>query len=179
MRLRSIAGAAGSLLLLTTAAAAQDRPLDPANPTTSQAARYVLGMSRNLVGAAELMPADKYGFKPTPAQWTFGEVVAHITDENDQSCDPILGRATHPKEPAASEGKAVLIAALRASFARCDTAFAGLKDSRLNDKVSYYGSQSPIVTVLFGQVSDWGDHYAQEAIYLRLNGILPPTARQN
>jgi hypothetical protein len=25
---------------------------------------------------------------------------------------------------------------------------------------------------------DWADHYAQSAMYLRLNGILPPTARR-
>jgi hypothetical protein len=25
---------------------------------------------------------------------------------------------------------------------------------------------------------DWADHYAQVAIYLRLNGILPPSARR-
>jgi len=154
------------------------QPAAPANPTTGTALRFERGAARQLIQAAEDMPADKYGFKPTPAQWTFGQVVAHVTDENDQTCDPLAGRATHPTEPAATAAKAALIAALKASFARCDTAFAALTDAKLNDQVSYYGSNSPIVTVLFSSVSDWSDHYAQEAIYLRLNGILPPTARQ-
>ena len=33
---------------------------------------------RNLVAAAEDTPADKYGFKPTPAQLSFGEVLVHL-----------------------------------------------------------------------------------------------------
>jgi len=70
------------------------------------------------------------------------------------------------------------MAALRASFARCDTAFAAVTDAKLMNQVSYYGSNSPTVSLLFGAVFDWSDHYAQEAIYLRLNGILPPSARQ-
>jgi hypothetical protein len=27
------------------------------------------------------------------------------------------------------------------------------------------------------RMEDWADHYSQFAIYLRLNGLLPPTAR--
>ena len=156
---------------------AQRPPIDPANPTSSTALRFAKGAERQLTQAAEDMPAEKYSFKPTPAQWTFAEVVAHVTDENDQTCDPLLGRAQHAKEPAATEPKATLIAALKASFARCDSAFAAVTDAKLNNKVTYYGSQSPIVSLLFGAVFDRSDHYAQEAIYLRLNGILPPSAR--
>jgi hypothetical protein len=29
-----------------------------------------------------------------------------------------------------------------------------------------------------GLIADWADHYGQQAIYLRLNGVLPPTARE-
>jgi hypothetical protein len=28
-------------------------------------------------------------------------------------------------------------------------------------------------------VEDWSDHYSQQAGYLRLNGILPPTAKKS
>jgi hypothetical protein len=31
---------------------------------------------------------------------------------------------------------------------------------------------------MFAAVEDWGDHYSQLAIYLRLNGLLPPTAKK-
>jgi hypothetical protein len=32
---------------------------------------------------------------------------------------------------------------------------------------------------MFVTVDDWADHYSQSAIYMRLNGLLPPTARRN
>jgi hypothetical protein len=31
--------------------------------------------SKNLIGSAELMPADKYGYHPTPQQMTFGQLI--------------------------------------------------------------------------------------------------------
>ena len=31
-----------------------------------------------LIGEAEAMPEDKYGFKPTPAQQNFGERLMHV-----------------------------------------------------------------------------------------------------
>ena len=177
----SISIACAVVLFAFTAgtAAAQQSAAAPASPTVAAALEFARGAAKNIIQAATDMPADKYGFKPTPAQWSFGQVVAHVTDENDQSCDPILGRTTHPTEPAATASKEALIAALRASFDKCLQAFNGVTEAKLTSHVSYYGSNSPIVAVLFGSVSDWADHYAQLAIYMRLNGILPPTARQN
>ena len=174
----SIARAVVLFAFTAATAAAQQSAAAPASPTVATALAFAKGAAKNIVQAAQDMPADKYGFKPTPAQWSFGQVVAHVTDENDQSCDPILGRTTHPTEPAATASKEALIAALRASFDKCQQAFSGVTEAKLTSHVSYYGSNSPIVAVLFGSVSDWADHYAQLAIYMRLNGILPPTARQ-
>jgi hypothetical protein len=36
-------------------------------------------------------------------------------------------------------------------------------------------SRAAVMTITTG---DWADHYSQEAIYLRLNGLLPPTAKK-
>jgi hypothetical protein len=35
-------------------------------------------------------------------------------------------------------------------------------------------SRAAVMTITTG---DWADHYSQVAIYLRLNGVLPPTAK--
>ena len=32
--------------------------------------------------------------------------------------------------------------------------------------------------MMFAAAEDWADHYSQLAIYLRLNGLLPPTAKK-
>jgi len=42
------------------------------------------------------MPAEKYGFKPTAAQMSFGEVQAHLAEGNDYLCSAITGVAALP-----------------------------------------------------------------------------------
>src|SRR5205807_9984916 len=43
-------------------------------------------LSRNLVAAADDMPATKYQFKPTPAQMSVAEVVLHIAGDSEFGC---------------------------------------------------------------------------------------------
>jgi len=51
-------------------------------------------------------------------------------------------------------------------------------DAKLGDTVSYYGPSSPRAPAVLELVADWSNHYSQQAIYLRLNGVMPPSARQ-
>lgn len=145
----------------------------------SDAFRHVLGrLEKNLVASAEAMPANKYGFKPTPAQMTFGEVVLHVAGDNDEACAPVGGiQAPSRATLSPTDDKTKLIARLRESFALCDQAAAHLDDSGLNAKVSAFGEQYTRAALMYERTEDWADHYSQLAIYLRLNGVLPPTAR--
>jgi hypothetical protein len=53
-----------------------------------------------------------------------------------------------------------------------------VNDSDLGTKVPFFGnSEVSRAQAMFAAVEDWGDHYSQLAIYLRLNGLLPPTAK--
>lgn len=135
---------------------------------------------RNLVAAAVAMPAADYGFKPTAAQMTFGDAVLHVAEGNDFLCSSI-GNMKAPPRPAltAASGKDTLVARLKDTFKFCDDALAGLDDSRLGEPVPFFGghtvSRADAMTVTTG---DWSDHYSQMAIYLRLKGQLPPTAKK-
>lgn len=155
-------------------ARAQDGPLATAMKNTLT--RY----TRNMPGAADSMPADKYGFKPTPGQMSFGEILAHEAQSNETLCAAIAGSAQTPSESAAgaTAPKPDLVARLRKSFEYCGTVIAQLKDATLGDSVPFFGgnkaTRARAVIVL---AQDWADHYAQAAMYLRLNGILPPSAR--
>jgi hypothetical protein len=40
----------------------------------------------SLAAAAELLPADKYGYQPTPPQMTFGDLIARIVQTNVALC---------------------------------------------------------------------------------------------
>jgi len=63
------------------------------------------------------------------------------------------------------------------TVAFCDAALAQVTDAKLGDTVSYYGPSSPRASAVLGLVA-WSNHYSQQATYLRLNGVMPPSARQ-
>jgi hypothetical protein len=126
------------------------------------------------------MPAGKYGFKPTPAQMSFGKVVTHLIEGNDFLCGAI-GSAQAPKRSELKETapKAQLVARLRETFQFCETALAKVSDRDLSRKVKLFGPNDfTLAQAMFITAQDWADHYSQMAIYLRLNGQLPPTAKQ-
>ncbi|HZS57747.1 MAG TPA: DinB family protein [Gemmatimonadaceae bacterium] len=151
-----------------------------ATPVSDAYRQMLSRQAKNLVASAEEMPADKYGYKPTAAQMTFGEVILHIAGDNDEACAPVGGMQA-PKRAALAptDEKAKLVARLRESFASCDQAAAKVNDSDLNAEVSAFGDQWTRAALMDERMEDWADHYSQLAIYLRLNGLLPPTARRS
>jgi len=150
----------------------------PRNPA-AEAFRATAGHhSEAMLAAARLMPADKYGYRPTPAQRSFGETIAHIVSDSHITCSAIAGVSAGPDPRlAGSDPKEKLVSALQSTLAFCDTALAGVTDAKLDDSVTYYGDRGVRVQALVGLIDDWSDHYSQLAMYLRLNGILPPTAK--
>lgn len=164
-----------AICCLTATAAAQDSSAPVADALRSTAKRA----ETNLVAAAEEMPAGKYGFKPTPAQMSFGDVIAHLAGGNDFLCSSISG-VTAPKRSEIKGGapKAKLVSGLRESFQFCESALAKVNDSGLSQKVPFFGGREVSrAEMMLDAAEDWADHYSQLAIYLRLNGLLPPTAK--
>ena len=135
-------------------------------------------MEKNLVASAEGMPADKYGYKHTPAQMTFAEIVLHVAQDNDEACPPIGGaKAPERAKLTPTDDKTKLVARLRESFAFCDQSVAHVDDSNLAGSVSAFGEKWTRAGLMMERIDDWSDHYSQFAIYLRLNNLLPPTAK--
>jgi uncharacterized damage-inducible protein DinB len=151
------------------------------NPVTNGVRAIAQRQTKSIVDAAEEMPADKYGFKPTPAQMSFGDVVVHLIHEgNDYLCSAATGqKAPERAKFAGTDPKDKLVAGLKESFQFCQTAFAPLQDAQLGDSTEFFGGRkvTRAVAALI-TVADWADHYSQMAIYLRLNGLLPPTAKK-
>ncbi len=119
-----------------------DAEPDPASPVAGAVRSSAARAATNFITAAEDMPAAKYGFKPTPAQMSFGEVIAHMAGRNDALCSSIGGVAA-PKRTAlgADAPKEQLVTRLKETFR-------------------------------------WAGHYSQIAVYLRLQGLVPPTAKR-
>lgn len=162
------------LTLVATVVLAQDK-----NPVTSVVKEIMPRQQRNLLAAVEEMPADKFGYKPTEQQMTFGHLVLHIIESNNYLCSKIGDlpevKAAPLKE---SDGKEKLAVALKASFEFCSAALNKVDDSKLADEVELFGGRKGSrAFALIALSNDWADHYSSAAIYLRLNGLLPPTAQ--
>jgi uncharacterized damage-inducible protein DinB len=162
------------LVLLPGVAAAQ------ANPVADAFRDNAKQEAKNLIAAAEEFPAEKFAYKPTPAQMSFGEIVVHLSQGNDYLCGAIGGvKAPTRTKVDHDDAKPALIARLRETFAFCDQALASLTDANLGEQLPFFGgrkmSRASIMTLTTG---DWADHYSQSAIYMRLNGMLPPTAKK-
>jgi len=156
------------------AAAQNGSPISEALRSTAERS------GKNLVAAAEEMPPGKYGFKPTPAQMSFGDVLVHLSEGNDFLCSTVSG-VTAPKrnEIKVDAGKEKLVARLKESFEFCRSSLAKMDDTRLTEQVPWFGDRKVSrAHAVLATAQDWADHYSQMAIYLRLNGLLPPTAKQ-
>ena len=149
------------------------------NPVTSVLRDSLPGRQKNTVAAFQEMPADKFAFKPTPEQMSFGHLAAHIAEGNYFFCANV-GDVPRPKVEAltGTEDKDKLVAAVQASFDFCGTALAQADDSKLSDSIQGFdGKPKPRAWAFLALASSWADHYGMAAMYLRLNGLLPPTAQ--
>jgi len=148
-----------------------------ANPVTTMIKSQLPRFEKNMVGAAELMPPDKYSFKATPESTSFGHMVAHSLQANNHLCALISGGTAPDVKLADTDSKDKLVAGLKDSFAYCTTALANVDDSKLSDPMTAGPFQTSRAGALILLSDEWFDHYAALATNLRLNGILPPSAQ--
>lgn len=178
-----------ALLILPVALIAQ-RPAAPqpaANPITQSFRDFGGHYGGWLLAAFDSIPASKYGYKPTPAQQSVGYIAQHLENANYVLCERIGGikAAVGPKDSVAATIKATwpkdtLVARLRASLLFCRDAFTKLDDAKMTDAVpngpSNSGQSAPRVRSLLFFVTDLAEHYSQIAGYMRLMGMVPPSA---
>jgi uncharacterized damage-inducible protein DinB len=163
-----------ALVCLPAVAIAQNAPVAEAFRDNAKK------VGENLVAAASEFPADKYSYKPTEKQMSVGAIVVHLIQGNDYLCGTIGGtKAPTRAKLSDTDSKDQLIGVLKESFAFCNQALSSLDDSKLGEQLPFFGgktrSRAAVMTLTTG---DWADHYSQFAIYLRLNGMLPPTAQK-
>ena len=140
-----------------------------------------------LLIAFDSIPASRYDFRPTPVQQSIGYIAQHLEDANYQLCERFgnLKRVVTAKDSLADTVKArwpkdTLIARLRSSLVFCSDAIDKLTDASLGDTLmaGAPGAQQPVTRAryLILLVTDLAEHYAQLAAYMRLLGLIPPSA---
>jgi uncharacterized damage-inducible protein DinB len=179
-----VLAALSPLAAIAHQAAATQTPAPPtalvANPVATAVRSSVERQSKNLIAATEEMPAGKYGYQPTTAQNSFGHLVVHMANSNFRLCSMISG-VEIPKmdEMKETDGKDKLTGALKSSFDFCTQSLANVDDSKLGEVVFTRGAITLTrASAMIALTNDFADHYSAAAMYLRLNGLLPPTAQQ-
>jgi uncharacterized damage-inducible protein DinB len=139
------------------------------------------GLKETMHKIAAEMPPDKYSFKPTPGQQTFGERTVHVATTNVYFLSLLGGTATKPTIDPKATGKDAALKALDDSF---DYGAAILKDQTdqtllqsLASAPKFMGPSSRARIVAFLAGHTW-DIYGQMAVYLRLNGLVPPASQK-
>ena len=173
MRLRHLALSIAAVVT-TSLALAQGHPVaDALRAEEEQAAK-------NLIAAAEDVPESKLTYKPTPAQMSFGDIWVHLIQGNDYFCGNIGGVEAPKRTPIkATAPKKELVDRLKETFHFCHEALEHLDDSNLSGELPFFGGPKKTrAAVILITAADWADHYSQVANYMRLNGMLPPTAKK-
>lgn len=147
-----------------------------ANPATDAARAMWPDHRRNLSETFRIMPEEKYGFRPTPTQMTFAELAMHITGANMYYCRVLAPDRPVPNLNRAPRTKSELVAVLEGSLEFCAPVVAEIRDATLADELKVPSGTVTRARILLELVSGMDHHYGQAAAYLRLNGLVPPTA---
>ena len=175
---------------------ASPAPAAPAAAAPSLAAlvdRQISAYEKNVVGAAEAMPEDKYNFSPASLNIqgaaysdvrTFAQLVKHTATANYRFWTVLTGEKM-PENIKGTNGpdelktKAEIIQFLKDSFAVGHRAASSLTDKNALEQVPFFNNQVPRLYVATACVVHAADEYGQMVEYLRMNGIVPPASRRN
>jgi hypothetical protein len=186
--MKAFTAVVGALAVPAMLAAQQPAPPPATDPITAAFKTRITGLERNVAQAFDSIPESKFSYKPTPAQLTIGFIAQHLVSDNYLFCEAFgEKKASRPEEDTATPDsvkatwpKDKLVSKLKDSFAFCQDAMNQLADAKLGEQVTLtFGGRSRQVAranMVLGHALDLADHYSQLANYMRLNGILPPSA---
>src|SRR5437764_2831368 len=165
-------------LLVALLLPANLRAQSPAIHTSADGVMYVFGyfadiFGGRLVAAFDSIPASRYDYRPMPPQMTIGQIAQHLETANFGLCER-FSTLKHPrtaKDSLADTLKArwpkdTLVARLKASLDFCERAVESLGPLDSPERASY----------LLAFETDLAEHYSQLSVYMRLLGMIPPSA---
>jgi uncharacterized damage-inducible protein DinB len=140
------------------------------------------------VPAAEAMPEDKYDFAPSTGDFkgvrTFAQQVKHVAAVNYLVAAAMLGEkppvdTNAEKGPDSMKSKSDIVKFLKDSFAYAHKATASITEANALEPIATPFGKTKGTRVGLAAVFAWHgfDHYGQMAVYLRMNGVVPPASR--
>jgi uncharacterized damage-inducible protein DinB len=129
---------------------------------------------------ADAMPEEKFSYKSTAAQRDYGQQILHVAGGNIVYLQFMGAKATAPSFNRNATGKAEILRALADAY---DYGTAVIKEQTNQSMMQtvetnrFLGSSTRARVIYFLLGHTW-DIYGQMAVYLRLNGIVPPRSQR-
>lgn len=113
--------------------------------------------------SAEMVPAEKYNYKPVDTVRTFGQLIGHVTDSLNYFCAHGAGNKVQWADPAekGTTDKATLLPKLKEAVEKCN---------------AVYATDSAQIEPLLENVAHTNLHYGNLITYLRMMGMKPPSS---
>jgi uncharacterized damage-inducible protein DinB len=132
---------------------------------------------------ADAMPEEKFGFRATPAERTWGEQILHVAEANVVQMGRLGSNAMPPVINMKATLKSEILKALADSFDFGTAALNEQTDQSMlltaqNTRFDRFMGPSTKARVVYYVIGHTWDIYGQMAVYLRLNGITPPASQR-
>ena len=148
----------------------------PAPSMAKELAASFQRASTEILDIAEVMPAEKYGYKPTPEIATFGDQLVHVTGITQRFIDTAKGMKTDAAHHGAM-AKPEVIALMKKTLQTAQDMITPLTDAQLSEPMKFPFGDRTVTRATFwqGPLFQIRNHHGQLVVYLRMNGIVPPT----
>jgi DinB superfamily len=136
------------------------------------------------IAVAKQMPADSYGFRPVPAELSFGQLMVQIAGANLNACTQASGMkgpatpeklAQSLKDEKIDVDKDAAVQFLADTFKFCNDAVASMTPEKLEAVVGTGTRKMSGFEWLWSYFTHTAHHRGQAEVYLRVKGITPPT----
>ena len=167
-------------IILVVFAAAITRPAAQSANLNAELLKDWTDQKAMMMKIADAMPEEKFSYKSTPAQRDYGQQILHIAGGNIMYLRFFGGKAATPAINRTATGKAEILKALADSFDYGTALIKEQTDQSMMQTVQtnpYLGPSSRARVIYFLIGHTW-DIYGQMAVYLRLNGLVPPASQR-
>jgi uncharacterized damage-inducible protein DinB len=134
-------------------------------------------LSTWLIQTVEQVPDSLYGYKPNPAVRSMAELMGHVANAHYLFCSGALGESEpqHPDYEKLTD-KAALLTGMNESVAYCERAYQ-MSDTDAMKATQFFGSTMSRLAVLVWNATHDGEHYGNLVVYMRANGMVPPSSQ--
>lgn len=157
-------------VVVTAPAALAEQPKGPdmSNPISASLKFNYERVAKFLAAAADEMPPEQYGYKPTAEVRSFAQLIGHVIDASWMFCSAAK-KEPAPKKTSVEKtvtDKAGLKKALAEVFTYCDAVYAASTDATLSTPVDLFAQKMPKFSALDINIAHANEHYGNIVTYL-------------